>query len=34
MTVLSPRLARVALPAWIAFSIAVCAWVGWLVTRG
>ncbi len=33
MAVLSPRMARVALAAWISFSIAVCTWVGWLVSR-
>ena len=33
MTVLSPRMARLALAAWILVSIGVCSWVGWLVSR-
>jgi hypothetical protein len=33
MVVLSPRMTRFALVGWIAISIVVCVWVGWLVTR-
>lgn len=33
MTEFSPRMARVALVAWVSISILVCSWVGWLVSR-
>ena len=34
MVVFGPRRARSVLAAWVSFSIVVCGWVGWLVTRG